>query len=189
MLFLQFFGGGKSVFPCERADKWCRRRLDFQPFRQLRCCRRIKTAIWTGNHSLECASQVLWRWNRWMCCAHERRSSGCCDRNSRAQAWRVWAAPYSSGNSFLTSKQGHALAAYSLCPWTVAPGNCARSVETSSRSAFFCASVLVSFGVFPSLATPPMYAMPMLWALCPRQCAPGADGVRPGSIRPSSITT
>ena len=58
--------------------------------------------------------------------------------------------------SVCTLKLGQALLANSLCPWTVAPGNFARSSATSLMSADLCASVRVSLGVLPSLAQPPM---------------------------------
>ena len=58
-------------------------------------------------------------------------------------------------NSFCTSKQGQALAANSLWPWTVARGNSSCSCSTSARSEAFCAAVRVSLGL-PSVDRPPI---------------------------------
>ena len=58
-------------------------------------------------------------------------------------------------NSFWTSKQGQALAANSLWPWTVASGNSSCSCSTSARSEAFCAAVRVSLGL-PFVDRPPI---------------------------------
>ena len=58
-------------------------------------------------------------------------------------------------NSFWTSKQGQALAANSLWPWTVARGNSSCSCSTSARSEAFCAAVRVSLGL-PFVDRPPI---------------------------------
>ena len=57
-------------------------------------------------------------------------------------------------NSFCTSKQGQALAANSLWPWTVARGISSCSCSTRARSEAFCAAVRVSLGL-PSVDRPP----------------------------------
>ena len=58
-------------------------------------------------------------------------------------------------NSFWTSKQGQALAANSLWPWTVARGNSSCSCSTRARSEAFCATVRVSLGL-PFVDRPPI---------------------------------
>ena len=62
---------------------------------------------------------------------------------------RMWA--YSP-----TSKHGHALFANSRCPCIVALGYLRCKSARSCKSAAFCASVRVSFGVLPFIARPPM---------------------------------
>ena len=58
-------------------------------------------------------------------------------------------------NSFWTSKQGQALAANSLWPWTVARGNSSCSCSTRARSEAFWAAVRVSLGL-PFVDRPPI---------------------------------
>ena len=59
-------------------------------------------------------------------------------------------------NSSFTSKQGHALAANSRWPWTVARGKRSRSRSTRASKAMRCEGVRVSLGCLPSAVRPPM---------------------------------